>query len=121
MLLFLQGWNCGATQSQLHRGGQIRAALRVGLSVQVAADRQHLAGLSAGSLFVFGFYRFLSAQSGSREEKGGRAAASAAWLRQGQGAAAGLVKQRYSKSGCTLKLHLPPVGEPGVLTNRLHW
>lgn len=51
----------------------------------------------------FVFYRFRSAQSGSREEKGGRAAASAAWLRRGQGAAAGLVKQCYSKSGCTLK------------------
>lgn len=71
--------------------------------------------LQVPCFFVF-FYRFLSAQSGSREAKGGRAAATT-----GAGSCCWLVKQCYSKSGCTLKLPLPPVGEPGVLSNRLHW
>ena len=36
--LTLQGWYSGPTQSQLHRGRQICAALRVGLSVKVPPD-----------------------------------------------------------------------------------
>lgn len=48
LLSLLQGWYSGPTQSQLHRGGQICAALRAGLSVKVPQDSQHLFGLSAG-------------------------------------------------------------------------